>query len=98
MSNIATFRCVNHLTRPVYWSAKTSQSVGAARLPNHAMLSQKSVIGKSGLTSSTAYPNDHSATASMSQENGAAPGAGRRCQAAKESAAVIAAEATTGNT
>src|SRR5438132_13662914 len=98
MSNIATFRRVNHLARPVYWSAKTSQSVGAARLPNHAMLSQKRVVGKSGLASSRAYPSDHSATASMSRQNAVAPGAGRRCHAVSANHPDITAAVSTNNT
>src|SRR6266568_1242421 len=97
-TNRAIMRRDNHLARPVYWSAKASHSVGALTEPSHAMLSQKRVVGKSGLASSRAYPSDHSATASMSRQNAVAPGAGRRCQAIYASQAHITAEAATGNT
>src|SRR5438105_7065667 len=97
-TNRAMMRRDNHLARPVYWSAKASHSVGAQTDPSHAILSQKRVVGKLGLISSSAYPNAHSATASISKQNAVAPGAGRRCHAVRASHADITAEATTGNT
>src|SRR5205085_12496526 len=96
-SNRATMRRDNHLARPVYWSVKTSHNVGAQTEPSHEILSQKSVVDKSGLISSSPYPNAHSATASMSKQNVVAPGAGRRCHAVSASQADITAEANTGN-
>src|SRR5438105_1182168 len=88
----------SHFARPVYWSAKASHRVGAPTEPSHPMLSQKRVVGKSGLTSSNAYASAHSATASISRQNAVAPGAGRRCHAMYASQAHITAEAATGNT
>src|SRR5436309_2071683 len=98
MPRMIIVRRGSHLERPVYWSVKTSQSEGAQTPPSHATLSQKSVVGKSGLASSNAYASDHSATASISKQNEIAPGAGRRCQAEYASAAAIIAEMIIGST
>src|SRR5260370_6610293 len=98
MTNMAMVPRVSHPPRPVYCSTKVSHSVGAQAAPSQAMLSQKSAVDKSGLPSSMAYPSDHSATANMSKQKATAPGAGRRCQAERASAAATTAETITGNT
>ena len=97
MANRTLLRRVSHFSRPEYWSTKASHITGTLTMPRYSTLAQKTWVGKSALPSSSAYPSDHTATASMSNARGIAPGAEWRRHAKSAKAADIAAAASKGN-
>src|SRR6266700_4404776 len=98
MARRTTMRGFSQCPWFVYWSAKASHAAGTMPEPSHVRLSQKSLVGRSGLTSSTAYVNDHSATPSIRRPNAVAPSVERRCHAASTSQTDTTMEVTSGNT
>src|SRR5438067_6193069 len=93
-----TMRRVSHCTRPVYWSAKTNQAVGAITVPSQVTLSQKTTVGRLELPSVTTFPSDQRATPSMRRMNAVAPGAERRRHATSASQNDMATEIISGIT
>src|SRR5947207_5712732 len=93
-----TMRRVSHCTRPVYWSAKTNQAVGAITVPSQVTLSQKTTVDRSELPSVTTFPSDQRATPNMRRMKAVAPGAERRRHATSASQTDTATEIMSGIT